>query len=451
MGKPEVREMKKSFVVGIGGFILIAFVIYIAFNAQGGLSSLPLVPKTTVRAEFENTAHLQSNDLVRQGGIRIGAVQSVEFRNGKSFVTMRLDHGGYVFYKNATAAVWELNALGVKYVELTPGTPDAGPLGDGVIPVRQTESSYDLHQVLSIFDPKTRAAAQDTLRQVGGGMVDQGAHFHDFLNKSDRVLPDIGTISSALASKEANLPALLASADRLTGHLQAQQNEIASLIKQTNSTFEAINVDHALPSTLQRAPQTLASAKKALDDLEHPLGDTEVTMRVIKPGADALGVSEPDLRGVLREGRAPLDRVPHVADKAKPAISDLRDTFSDARPLAPQLAQTLKTAGPPLSVVEPYARSAGELFVRLASFVSMGSTSGERYAYINVNPSLGTLTSATTGSCNIAQNNYPRPGAATADRKKFGMPSGMPCLNGKTPRPVGDVLRSMMGAAGGHK
>jgi phospholipid/cholesterol/gamma-HCH transport system substrate-binding protein len=451
MVTPELRDMKKSFIVGVGGVAFLAFLVYIAFNAQGGLSSLPLIPKTTVRAAFKNSGHLQSNDLVRQGGIRIGAVQSVDYRNGESIVTMRLDFGGHPFYKNATAAIWELNALGTKYVELTPGTRDAGALGDGVIPVSQTENSYDLYQVLGIFDEKTRSSAQAMLQQVGGGMLDQGGNFHDFLSKSDQMLPDFGTVSDALASKQADLPTLLASADRLTSRLQSRSAEIASLISQTNATFEAINVDHDLDATLHRAPQTLASAKTALDHLEHPLGDAEVTMREIKPGADSLAVSEPILRGVLREGIRPLDKVPSVAKQTKPAVESLTDTFSDLRPLAPQVANTFERAATPLRIIEPYATSAGQLFVRLASFVSLGSSPGNRYAYINVNPSLGTLTSATTGSCNIAQNNYPKPGQATGDRKSFGLPSGTSCLNGRTPPSISEALQNALGSPGGHK
>src|SRR5262249_11614326 len=149
-----------------------------------------------------------------------------------------------------------------------------------------------------------------------------------------------------------NLPALLASADRLTGHLNDRDAEIASLIKQTNSTFEAFNVDHALSATLKKAPDTLTNAKKALDDLDHPLGDTEATMREFQPGAESLGAAKDDVHGVLREGIRPLDKVPGVADDAKPALDDLTDTFSDARPLAPQLADTFEMAGTPLRVVE---------------------------------------------------------------------------------------------------
>lgn len=452
MAKPEVRDMKRSFVAGIGGLALIAFVVYIAFNAQGGISSLPLVPKFTVKAAFKNTDSLQANDLVRQGSIRIGSVASVDYQDGQSIVTMRLDNADSQFYKNATAAIWDLNALGSKFVELTPGTPDAGVLGDDVIPTTHTEDSYDLHQVLSIFDDKTKLATQQFLGQVGGGMVNQADNFHAFLSTSDKLLPDLGTTSTALVSQQAELPALLASADRLTGRFKDREAEISSLIAQTNSTFEAFNVDNdlGLGQTLDRAPATLDSAKRALDDLDHPLADTESTMRDFRPGAQSLADSEKDLRGVLREGISPLHKVPDVADKARPALGDLKDAFSDARPLAPRLAKTFEMASTPLRIIEPYAPEAGQLFVRLASFVSMGSSPGNRYAYINVNPSLGTLTSATTGSCNIAQNNYPKPGQATADRKGFGMPSGTPCLT-KTPPPLSAALHNMSALTGGHK
>lgn len=450
MAKPEVRDMKRSFVVGLGGFAFIGFVIYVAFSAQGGISSLPIIPETTVRAAFTNVDSLQGNDLVRQSSIRIGAVESVDYRGGEAVVKMRLDDPDYKIYKNATAQIWDLNALGTKFVELSPGTPEAGPLGDGVIPSAQTEDSYDLHQVLSIFDDKTKAATQALMGQVGGGMIGQGANFHDFLSKSDKLLPDLGTVSVALASDQADLPALLQSAERLTGRFRAREAEIASLIGQTNSTFEAINVGDALQATLDRSSQTLVSAKQAFDALDRPLGDTEVMMRDFKPGADSLGKSEENLRGTLRDGIEPLGKLPDVSDQAEPALGDLKDTFSEAQPLAPRLARTLKTAATPLRVLEPYAPEAGQWFVRFASFVSLGSSDGNRYAYINANGSAGTVLSATTGGC-VDQNNYPEPGAADKDRTKFGVPSGAPCLNGKTPPPLREAFRHLTGFTGGNK
>ncbi|WP_181780145.1 MlaD family protein [Pseudonocardia pini] len=444
--KPEIRDRKRAFVVGIGGLVFVGFVLYFAFNSLAGV---PFVPRGYVKAAFDNVDSLQVRDLVRQNSKRIGSVDSIEFEDGEAVVTMKLDDSGYQAFSDASAVIWDQSALGTKFVELQPGTPAAGPLGEdeviGQTSRTSTESSADLYQVLDTLDPDTRASAQRMLGEVGAGTVGHAGDLTDFFRTSPDLLGDLGTVSDALTSDQADLPALLRSADDLAGRFEGRAPEIASLLRQTNETLQAVSVDSggALDASLERAPATVAHLQTALDALDEPLGHTQSAVSTLEPGAASLAAAENDLRGVLTESPPVLDRVPGVADLAEPAVEDLTDTVADARPLADRVAQALDDAETPLSVLQPYGPEIGQLFVRLASFVSMGGADGNRYAYINANVGADSVTTGLVDSCNVAQNNYPKPGEASFDTLKEGLPPGVPCLNQGTDTIV--PLENLMG------
>lgn len=424
MATPEARKIARSFVAGVVMFALIGLALGLTFKAQTGM---PFVPTTTVQAEFKNVHSLSANDQVRQNSKRVGRVSAVEYVDGVAVVTMELD-GKRKVYDDARAAIWDESALATKFVELYPGTPEAGPLTGQTIPVGRTKSSTDLYQVLDVFDERTRDAAASTVREAGAGLAGRSEELHDLLASAPNLLDDAGEVSSALASAEADLPGLLRASNELAARFRGRESEIASLVEQSEQTLRAISVDDGLPltETLNKAPGTLAAVRTALDGLNAPLADTESTMRELAPGAAALGRSERDLRGFLRESVPVAGKVPGVAEQAEPAVEDLSGLIADARPLAPRVTRALHDASIPLAILAPYGPEMGTLFVRGHSFMSQGPAPGIRYARLNANPGLSTVTGGLIESGNYRQNQYPEPGEADGDRMDKGLPSGLP-------------------------
>jgi phospholipid/cholesterol/gamma-HCH transport system substrate-binding protein len=426
--KPESRTLVRSFQVGVGGIIFIAFLMWITVEAQFGN---PLADKTYVKAAFKDIDTLAIKDPVRQNSKGIGRVIDIQYGDGEAIVTLQIELGdGYRAYKNATASIQDQSAVGSKFVELRPGTPDSGELGDGVIPQAQTKSSRDVYQILDLFDPATRAGANGFLTQFGGGLTGQATNFKDFMANGPDTLSDTGTVAAALGSKEADLPALLNAADRVSSRFAGRQDQLASLIEQTESTFSGIVVDdgRALSETLNRAPATLDALKRATDSINPSLADTRAAMTDFEAGARSLGDSEDDLRGVLTDGIPALDDVPDVADKVTPAFKDLTPALKDTRPLAPRAADALRMASTPLKVLAPYSKELGYLFVRGRSFLSEGTADGVHYARLNADvQGPASFTGGFVKYCNFAVNAYPKPGEADKDHTTLGLGGNQPC------------------------
>lgn len=418
------RELRMARTAAIAGTVLLAVIALVLYLAATAHTGAPWKSTTTVKAAFEDVDSLNPGDEVRQNSVRIGKVSSVDFVDDQAVVTLELD-GDRTIYRNARATVWDYTALGTKFINLDPGTPDAGKLGDSVIPASRNVDSADMYKVLNTLDKRTRLAASRGIRNLGGGMAGRGQDLHDFLGRAPDLLTDLGSVSHALASKRANLPAMLRSADRLSARFAGREKQLAELMEQSDATLRAFSVDGGRPlqDTINELPGTLRTAHASLDKLDEPLADTEAAFSKLRAGSKALGESTPDLRGLLRESVRPLERLSKVAGQAEPAVADLTKMISDARPLAPRFTNAMSSAVTPLRVLAPYAPEAGQLFVRGHSFLAAGAAlPGLHYARLGVTVGAGQVTGSLIEGDGLKRNVYPEPGEASHDRA--GLPAG---------------------------
>lgn len=406
----------RRFLSGLGTLAVMLVIGYVAFTANQG--RLPGTPVTTVRAAFTDVGQLQAGSEVRQNGITIGQVSAVQLVNGQPVVTMDV-HGGVPMYRDGYAGIWDQSALAQKFVELRAGDPASGPLGDGTLPVSQTESTHDLVQVLDVFDPPTRAALGSALRQLGGGLAGYGPGLHGFIGSAPGVLSDVSELSTTLVSDRTDLPGLLRTSDRLSSRFAGREYQWTELLHQTDETLRALDVDNGKPlaDTVTKLPGTLRAVRTALDDADQPLTDLASAAGDLRSGARSLGRATPDVRGVFREAHAPLDRIPGVSDDAKPAVADLSRTFSDAQSLAPKLADALSSAAPPLKVLAPYAPDLGTFAFDLSNLIVDHDGWEHRLRIMAGAPSLPTLL---VNQLKDTNNPYPAPGQAIRDRDPNG-------------------------------
>lgn len=407
MSRPVHRDQAKTFMVGLGAILVLALLGAFGLIAKPG-SVRPDLELTRFKAAFDNVGMLQPRDEVRQYSIRIGEVESVEFADGKAVVTMRLD-GERPIYADASAAVLDESALARKFVEVDPGTPSAGPLGDRAIAAEHTTDSASLDELFDIFDKPTREALSTSVRELGTGMAGRGGDLHDAVRSSPDLLNGLGKVTGALADPQADLSGLVRSAGTLAARFTGRERDIAELIRGADETLRAVNVDGAVPlrDTVRALPSTVRQIRRTFDALERPLADAEQALATLRPGARALGAATPDLRGVLVEGVKPLRRVPGVATQAEPAVDRLTGVFLDARPLVPQLGRTVGSAHPLLAGLAPYSPDLGMFFSQKSLLAGMISPDEHYFRAMVAGPSLYNVSVADPTS---SREGYPTPG-----------------------------------------
>lgn len=370
------NRRSRAMALGMGLIATFAAALFVALDAAHGL---PGTSGTTLKASFGSVEGLYAGNDVRIAGIRVGQVKSITLNHGQAVVTIALDTNRPV-YGNATAAVDDQSALGEKYIELNPGTARAGTLAAGhVIPQAKTTASQSLYDLLQSLNAPTRNAVGSTVRQVGGGVA---GHVQDLRTASSALpaeLPDLGTVSRALsANSGAGTTQLLQAANSLATSFRGSQQQIAGLMGNLNTTFNAVNVNSGQPlgSTIDEAPTALSRTRGALDGLQSPLTNAQQGLTSLRPGAASLGEATPDLRGTLEKGVSPMHRLTGVAGQAVPAVTSLTTTLHDARPIAPKLTQALGTASTPLATIAPYSHDISNFFTYFSDALRQGDSAG---------------------------------------------------------------------------
>ena len=138
--------------------VLIALVaVFIAYNANSGL---PFVPTYHLNAELPSGAKLVRGNEVRVGGFRVGVVKDlkpdVAMVNGErrsvAVAELALDKKVEPLARDTKLRVRPRSALGLKYIEIQPGTSkDTYESGD-TIPVKQASEPLEFEDLFSTFD-----------------------------------------------------------------------------------------------------------------------------------------------------------------------------------------------------------------------------------------------------------------------------------------------------------
>ncbi|HWJ82432.1 MAG TPA: MlaD family protein [Nocardioides sp.] len=359
---PVHRDDVRKFAFGIGTLAVLVVVALVGGIVQTG-GALPGKHYTYVTARFTDVGILKTGKDVRTGGVRVGTVSDIAYDDGDAVVTLRLD-GDQDVYADATATVANVSALGKKFVDLEPGTPSAGAIGADGIPLENTTASTSLEDVLGALDPRTRKALRGSVGQLATGLNGHSADLNTVLARSPELLGDLDFVTTALTSPQADLTGMVTSADQLVSRFRGREDQIRALLRNADQTLAALAVDDGDPlgQTVAELPSTLSTARGALDALYQPVVDGHRALDALRPGAEALGRSTPELRAFLRDAVGPLHKVPGVADSAEPVLGDLSDTLDDARPLVGRAATAVQSLDQLLYSFAPYAGDAGRFF-----------------------------------------------------------------------------------------
>src|SRR3954464_15310567 len=141
--------------------------VFLAYNANNGL---PFVPTYNVKAELPNAANLVKGNDVRIGGERVGSVSDivpVHHPDGldTALISMKLEKRVDPLPKDSTMIVRSRSALGLKYVEITPGNAGAGYAAGSTIPLSQAQPRpVEIDEVLNMFNAPTREGQQKSIQ-----------------------------------------------------------------------------------------------------------------------------------------------------------------------------------------------------------------------------------------------------------------------------------------------
>lgn len=220
---------RANLVVFLGYAALCLLVLAFLVRQMGG--EFLLRPAYVVGAVFASGAQLVAGDDVTIDGFRVGRVESLQPVAGGAQAVLQIHNDYAPLYRDARAMVKSKNLLGETYVELSRGTPQAGPLPDGGrIDLSQTLTPVEVSEVLDVLDAGTRDRLALLINQLGESVQGRGQD----LNASAADLRDVArsleSIATAVAGQADHLDTLLADLRKVLETLAAYHTQFAALI-----------------------------------------------------------------------------------------------------------------------------------------------------------------------------------------------------------------------------
>ena len=278
-------------------------------------------------------------------GVAVGAITSVQLRDGLAVVTGQLDpHKLAHVYSNATAVVRPKTGLQDMVVSMDPGGPRGGgrvlPDG-GTIPVAQTSPQVNLDQVLATLDSDTRDYLQLLVAGGAQGLKGRGAQLRALFKAGAPTLRLTTQATQAIAARHTEVARLIHNLRILSEATAGKDDRLAQLVSASDTALRAIDrQEAALRGGISRLPGTIDSARGALAAAKPFSEQLAPTLRALLPSARELPRALSASKPLLRTGTPQLADVLRLVQTARPVVRDLRPTTADLLTQTPDLTRS---------------------------------------------------------------------------------------------------------------
>jgi virulence factor Mce-like protein len=292
--------------------------------------------RTHLKLTLDSAGGLQNGSQASIGGVSVGKAELTLGKGDKVHVDIELDKGKVV-PKDAQIAISAVNFLGQKQISFSGGDVSK-PAPDGYeFPASRVTTSTDLDQVLDTLDADTRTRLAIVVNEAGGAVMGRKWDIGHFVQEAPTTLADANTLLDRLVTDNHTLSDLVTSSDRFIATTTAKRADLTRMVDTLGETAKTVETKRAeLQATLAKAPGTLTTLRRFLEELERTTVPLGPAAREITAAAPALDQT--------------LSRVDAFRTAADP-------TLRTATSVAPKLTQLATGATPTLRKAEPVVRS----------------------------------------------------------------------------------------------
>jgi virulence factor Mce-like protein len=381
-------------LIGAVTVLVTLVAVFLAYNANNGL---PFVPTYNVKAELPSAANLVKNNDVRIGGERVGAVTDIEpvhHADGSvsALITMKLEKKVDPLPRDSTLIVRPRSALGLKYVEITPGQSASGYRAGSTIPQSQAQPRpVEIDEVLNMFDEPTRLGSQRGLQGFGDALTGRGTDLNEAIVAFRPLLTELEPVATNLSSSQTQLRQLFPALERAATTVAPVATEQAELFANLDTTFTAL-ASVARPfiqETIAKGPPTLDTVTAELPKQRPFIKNLTRFMADLRPGVAVLPRTAPVLGDALAAGAHTLPKTPAMNRRLEDTFRALQRFSTDplVAPALVKLTHTVQSLQPTLDFVTPSQTTCNyvTLYLRnVASLLSVGDANGTWQRFIQV-------------------------------------------------------------------
>ena len=362
--RPSASIVASPVLVGAVTVLVAIVAVFLAYNANQGL---PFVPTYDVKAELPSGSNLVKGNEVRIGGFRVGVVDDItpatrdtadRENDAIAIISMKLDKAVDPLPADTTIFVRQRSALGLKYVELTPGTSEEGYGAGDTIPMEQASEPVEFDDVFSTFDNPTRENSRDRTR----GLRRRPGRPRRLAQPRDRGLP------AAVHPPHAGDEEPLRSGYRAGRVLQAARRRLRAGRAGCGRTGAAVREhgrhlrrDRPRPAGAAGDDREVASndarPRSSRSAYQRPfLAEFAGLSRELRPAAQELPRSLPDINDALVVGQPVLRRSVDLNEKTEDVFRSLDELAAEPDTLLAlaNVTDAVTVARPLIEFVAPY-------------------------------------------------------------------------------------------------
>ena len=330
-----------------------------------------------VDAVFQTAAAVEpgQGQSVTIAGVEVGLVGGVKLEHGRAVVTMDIFKKYAPIYRNATVLLQERTPLKDMYLALDPGTRTAGAIpAGGTLGIASTQPDIDVDQILDSLDADTRTYL--LLLLSGGAEAFNGKGAGDGKPSSSTAAAlaaafkrfgpidrDALSFTKQLSTRNVNLQHAIHNLDEVATALGGVDNQLASLVKQSNTNFAAIaSQDQALEQGIKLLPGVL--------------DQTSSTLSYVQQFADQSGPALAKLEPFAKELPQALSAARQLASGTTGTLETKLEPFA-SNPAIRTLAKTLAPAAEDLARVAPALSSSFAVLNTLFNTLAYQQPGGE--------------------------------------------------------------------------
>ena len=330
--RPIQRLTASPVLVGALTTLIVIVAVFLAYNANNGL---PFVPTYQVSVIVPDSNALVRNNDVRVGGVRIGTVQAVTpVQNADGSVDakldLKLDKSVDPLPVDSTFVVRSRSALGLKYLQITPGHSSEGLPQGGTLGIKAARPEpVEIDQLFNTFQRSTRRNIQRNQVEFGGAVAGRGPAINAALGVLrplvDRLIPAMRNLSSP----RTDLAGFLHGLENINGEIAPVAQTQADMFVALDQTFGAL-ATVARPYIQDSITKGVATEQTTIDTLPRIrpfLVNSAGLFNDLEPGVRALAANAPALAQAFTVG-APILRSSPALNAQLPPTSEALLKFS---------------------------------------------------------------------------------------------------------------------------
>jgi phospholipid/cholesterol/gamma-HCH transport system substrate-binding protein len=349
-------------LVGAVTVLISIIAVFIAYNANSGL---PFVPTYDVKAELPSGAKLVAGNEVRTGGFRVGVVEDItpktvkegDRRRSVALVSLKLDKTVEPLPVDTGMRVRPRSALGLKYVEVTPGHSKRSVTAGDTIPLRNNSEPLEIEDVLTTFQPGTRTDVRQATAGFGDAFAGRGRSLNTAISALNPFLRSLVPVMRNLSNPETGLDQFFRQLGGTVAQVAPVARTQAVLFTNMADTFAAISADpRALQATIEKGPSTQDVAISSFRASRPFFADFADLSRHLRPATQQLPRSLPALNQAFAVGTPVLPKTVGLSDQLRSATLELEDLFQNPNTLRAlqDLDTTLTVTGSAIQFISPY-------------------------------------------------------------------------------------------------